>query len=165
LSVASAVRQAIWSYEKNQPIEMMTLTSATERQIEQPKFFTTLLAAFAGLALLLAAIGIYGVISYNVHQQIREIGIRMALGAQPSQVLGMVLGGALSMTAIGLAIGLVISLLASRSLGSLLFGVTSTDAMSYAVMSVILMTIAMIASYLPARRATKVDPMVALRYE
>ena len=165
LSVASAVRQAIWSYEKNQPIEMMTLTSATERQIEQPKFFTTLLAAFAGLALLLAAIGIYGVISYNVHQQIREIGIRMALGAQPSQVLGMVLGGALSMTAIGLAIGLVISLLASRSLGSLLFGVTSTDAMSYAVMSVILMTIAMIASYVPARRATKVDPMVALRYE
>jgi putative ABC transport system permease protein len=165
LSMAAAVRQAIWSYEKNQPMDVMTLTSATERQVAQPRFFTTLLTAFGGLALLLAGIGIYGVISYNVHQQIREIGIRMALGAQPSQVLQMVLGGALRLTVIGLGIGTVIAFIASRWMKSMLFGVTAGDVTSYLLMPVILTGIAMLASYIPARRATKVDPVVALHYE
>src|SRR4051794_14969898 len=146
-------------------MDLMTLTSATDRQVAQPRFFTTLLTAFGGLALLLAAIGIYGVISYNVHQQIREIGIRMALGAQPSQVLRMVLGGALRLTVVGLAIGSVVAFIASRSLKSMLFGVSAGDATSYLLMPVVLTTIAILASYIPARRATKVDPVVALRNE
>jgi putative ABC transport system permease protein len=165
LAMAGAVRQAIWGLEKNQPIDMMTLASATDKQIAQPRFFTTLLTAFGSLALLLAAIGIYGVISYNVHQQIRDIGIRMALGAQPGQVLTMVLKGALRMTLIGLGIGSVLALVATRSLKSLLFGVSTIDAATYVLMAIVLTGMAMLASYIPARRATKVDPMVALRYE
>jgi predicted permease len=165
LSMAAAIRQAIWGLEKNQPMEMMTLASATDRQVAQPRFFTTLLTAFGGLALFLAAIGIYGVISYNVHQQIREIGIRMALGAQPSQVLSMVLGSALRLTVVGLAVGCVVALIATRGMQSLLFGVTAADTTAYLVVPVVLASIAMFASYLPARRATKVDPIVALRYE
>jgi putative ABC transport system permease protein len=165
LSVAGPVREAIWSYEKNQPMEISTLSSISERQVAQPKFFTTLLSGFGGLALLLAAIGIYGVISYNVTRQIREIGIRMALGAQPSQVLSMVLRDALRLTAMGLAIGLLLALLATRALGSLLFGVSANDLASYAVMPLLLTGIALLASYVPARRATKVDPIVALHYE
>jgi predicted permease len=165
LSLAPAVRQAIWGYEKNQPMEMMTLSSATAKQVAQPRFFATLLTAFGALALLLAAIGIYGVISYNVHQQVREIGIRMALGAQPSHVLRMVLGGGTRLAGIGLTIGVVAALLATRAMGSMLFGVTANDVTTYVVMAVVLMTIALVASYLPARRATKVDPLVALRSE
>ena len=165
LSVAGAVRAAIWGYEKNQPMEISTLSSISERQVAQPKFFTTVLSGFGGLALLLAAIGIYGVISYNVHQQIREIGIRMALGAQPSQVLSMVLANALRLTVIGLAIGVVLALIATRAMESLLFGVSVNDFASYAVMPLLLTGIALLASYLPARRATKVDPVVALHYE
>lgn len=165
LGIAAAVRQAIWQVEKNQTIDMMTLSSVSERHTAQPRFFATLLTGFGGLALLLAAIGIYGVISYNVNQQLREIGIRMALGAQPSRVLSMVLGGALRLTAIGLAIGTVLAFAATRALHSLLFGVTSTDAISYVLMPAILLTVAAIASYVPARRATRVDPLVALHYE
>src|SRR4051794_6657479 len=146
-------------------MDLMTLTSATDRQVAQPRFFTTLLTAFGGLALLLAAIGIYGVISYNVHQQIREIGIRMALGAQPSQVMRMVLGGAFRLTMIGLAVGTVVALIASRSLKSMLFGVSAGDVTTYLVMPIVLTAIALLASYIPARRATRVDPIVALHYE
>ena len=165
LQVASAVRQAIWSYEKNQPMDISTLSSLTDRQVARPRFFTTLLTGFGGLALILAAIGIYGVISYNVHQQIREIGIRMALGAQPVQVLKMVLRDALQLTAAGLAIGFVLSFIATRGLSSLLFDVKATDLSSYLAMPLVLAAVALIASYVPARRATKVDPMVALHYE
>ena len=165
LTMAAAVREAIWGLEKNQPMDMMTLASATDQQVAQPRFFTTLLTAFGTLALLLAAIGIYGVISYNVHQQIRDIGIRMALGARPAQVLHMVLSGALRLTVIGLCIGTVMAFIASRSLRSMLFGVSTGDPATYLLMPVILTIIAAFASYLPARRATKVDPVVALRYE
>jgi putative ABC transport system permease protein len=165
LSMATAVRQAIWGLEKNQPMDLMTLTSATETQVAQPRFFTTLLTGFGALALLLAGIGIYGVISYNVHQQIREIGIRMALGAQPSQVMRMVLGGAFRLTMIGLAVGTVVALIASRSLKSMLFGVSAGDVTTYLVMPIVLTAIALLASYIPARRATRVDPIVALHYE
>jgi putative ABC transport system permease protein len=165
LSIAPAVRQAIWGYEKNQPMEMMTLSSATAKQTARPRFFATLLTSFGALALLLAAIGIYGVISYNVHQQVREIGIRMALGAQPYHVLRMVLSGGTRLAAIGLAIGLAAALLATRAMSSMLFGVKPTDLTSYLVMAAVLMLIAVIATFLPARRATKIDPLVALRSE
>jgi predicted permease len=165
LSISASVRQAIWGFEKNQPMDMMTLSSATDKQVAQPRFFTALLTAFGALALLLAGIGIYGVISYNVHQQIRDIGIRMALGAQPKQVLRMVLGGALRLTIIGLGIGTVVAFIASRSLKSMLFGVSAGDITTYLLTPGVLTGIALLASYIPARRATKVDPVVALRYE
>lgn len=165
LAMAASVRQAVWELEKDQPMDMMTLASATDQQVAQPRFFTTLLTIFGALAVALAAIGIYGVISYNVHQQTRDIGIRIALGAQPDQMLRMVLGGALRMTLIGLGIGSVLALAASRSLKSLLFGVSTADVATYLLMAGVLTGIAMLASYIPARRATKVDPVVALRYE
>jgi putative ABC transport system permease protein len=165
LAIASGVRQAIWNYEKNQAIDMAPLQGSLEADVAQPRYFTLLLGTFGTMALVLAGIGIYGVISYNVHQQLREIGIRMALGAQPSQVLSMVLGGAIRLAGIGLVLGTVVALVASRALRSLLFGVSAVDSSMYALMILVLMSVALLASYVPARRATKVDPMVALRYE
>jgi predicted permease len=135
------------------------------RSIASQRFSVILLGAFAGLALLLAGIGIYGVLSYLVGQRTREIGVRMALGAQRLDVLGMVLRDGARMTMVGAAIGLVAALALTRLMASMLFGVRPTDPVTFAAVLVLLCGIALFACYVPARRAAKVDPMVALRYE
>jgi predicted permease len=135
------------------------------QSIASQRFSLILLGAFAGLALLLAGIGIYGVLSYLVGQRTREIGVRMALGAQRLDVLRMVLGDGARMTMVGAAIGLVAALALTRLMASMLFGVRPTDPVTFAAVAVLLCGIALFACYLPARRAAKVDPMVALRYE
>jgi len=135
------------------------------QSIASQRFSLALLSAFAGIALLLASIGIYGVLSYLVGQRTREIGVRMALGAQRLDVLRMVLGDGARMTLMGAAIGLVAALALTRFMASILFGVRPTDPATFVVVAVLLCGIALFACYLPARRAAKVDPMVALRYE
>jgi ABC-type antimicrobial peptide transport system permease subunit len=125
----------------------------------------TLLAAFAGLALLLASLGIYGVLSFFVAQHTQEIGVRLALGAQPRSILALVLGKGMRLALLGLGLGLCGALLLTRLIESQLYGVSASDPVTYAGLALLLAFVALLACYLPARRAMKVDPMVALRYE
>ncbi|MGI8431512.1 MAG: FtsX-like permease family protein, partial [Chthoniobacterales bacterium] len=162
----SAARSAIQSVDKDlfvPPLKPMSSFLAT--QLAQPRFNMLLLAIFAGLAVLLAAIGIYGVIAYSVVQRTREIGIRMALGAQRGDMLALVLRQSLSVVAIGVGVGLLAAFAGTRLLASLLYGVGANDVVTYASVVALLGVAAFCASYIPARRATKVDPMEALRYE
>ena len=162
----AAVRNAINEVGKDlyvpklQPLEELLASS-----LAQPRFNMILLGVFAAVAMILAAIGIYGVIAYGVAQRTKEIGIRMALGAQRSDMLTMVLRQGLILVAAGIAIGFVASLGATRLLRTLLFGVAANDFSIYAAVVLLLGAAAFLASYIPARRAMRVDPMVALRYE
>ena len=136
-----------------------------DRSVGRQRFAVLLMEIFAGLAMLLAAVGLYGVISYGVARRTREIGIRMALGAGPRDVLAAVVGRGMKLTLVGIAVGLCGSLALTRLLSGMLYGVTATDPAVYALVSLLLAAVALLACYVPARRATKVDPMVALRYE
>jgi putative ABC transport system permease protein len=165
-SLINGMRQAVQSMDPDQPIRRaQTLQAAIARTVAPLRFVAALLALFAALALTLAIIGIYGVMSYAVAQRTQEIGIRMALGAQHSDVLKLVLGHGIILTLAGIALGLACALALTRVMASLLFEVKPTDAATFAVVSISLAIIAMIACYVPARRATRVDPLVALRYE
>jgi len=142
-----------------------TLEQLLGESISKRKFFMLLLMIFAALALTLAAIGIYGVMSYVASQRTHEIGIRMALGAQGKDVLRLIIGNGMSLALIGVALGLVAAFALTRVMAGILFGVTTTDALTYISVSAGLIVVALLACYVPARRATKIEPLVALRYE
>jgi len=166
LSVSSAVRQAIWSIDKDLPFtEVQTMEQRLSQSFAGRRFHMILLGVFAGLALVLSLVGIYGVMSYAVAQRTREIGVRMALGAERLHVLRLVLGHGLVLTLIGVGLGLAGAFALTRFLASLLYGVGATDPITFAIVPLLLIVVAILACYLPAQRATKVDPLVALRYE
>ena len=166
LDYAAAVRQAVWSVDRNQPIaDVQPMASMVAREMASQKEQLWLLAAFAALALLLAAIGLYGLLSHLVVQRTRDIGVRMALGARASQVLAAVMRQGLELVAIGLAAGLAGAAILTRVMQSLLYGVKAADLVTYAAVALVLGAAGALACYLPARRATKIDPMAALRAE
>ena len=166
LALVSAVRNAVRSLNRDLPVyRVMPMEQLLSDSLARTRFATVLLSVLASLALLLAAIGIYGVIGYSVTQRKHEIGIRMALGADPRDAIRLVLRQGAAPILAGIAAGLLSSLAATRWLQSLLYGVSATDPLIFAALSVLLAAVAFIASYIPARTATKVDPMVALRYE
>jgi putative ABC transport system permease protein len=165
-ALAGAVRKEVQSMDGNAPIfSVVTAEEYMGRSVASTRFNMTLLAAFAAVALLLTAVGLYGVISFSVSQSTHEIGIRMALGAQTSDVLKLVMGQGMVLTFVGVVAGLAAAYGLTRLMSSLLFGVGATDFVTFAGVSLLLLVVAGLACYVPARRASKVDPMVALRYE
>jgi putative ABC transport system permease protein len=165
-ALVGAVRKEVQSMDGNAPVfGVVTAEEYMARSVASTRFNMTLLAAFAAVALLLTAVGLYGVISFSVSQSTREIGVRMALGAQTSDVLKLVMGQGLVLTIVGVVAGLAAAFWLTRLMSSLLFGVGATDLVTFAGVSLLLVAVAVLACYVPARRASKVDPMVALRYE
>ncbi|HXQ96832.1 MAG TPA: ABC transporter permease [Candidatus Limnocylindrales bacterium] len=166
LSLVPAVRSVVGGLDPNLPVsDLQPLLQVVEHSIAPQRFNTGLLAVFSSLALLLAAIGVYGVISYTVVQQTREWGVRLALGAEPRDLLSLVLARGLRLAAIGLAIGLALSLAGTRLIGSLLFGVNPMDPLTFVAAALVLATVALAACWIPARRAMRIDPAEALRHE
>lgn len=166
LSLATAVRNQVKELDPDQPVtDVRTMTEVISRSVWQPRLYAILFAVFGVVALILSSVGIYGVMSYAVTQRTHEIGIRMALGAQTYDVLRMVVGQGMILTAIGVALGLLGAFSITRVMSSLLFGVSATDPVTFLSVSVLLSCVALLACYIPARRATRVDPMTALRYE
>ena len=165
-TMASAVRSEVQSLDGNQPVySIRTLDSVLSESVATPRFRTFLLGVFAAVALILAVVGIYGVMSYSVSQRKHEIGIRMALGAQSTDVLKLVVGQGMALALIGVALGVGGAYALTHLMSSLLYGVSATDLTTFIVIPVILTGVALGACFVPARRATKVDPMIALRYE
>jgi predicted permease len=165
-SLSAAIQHEIQSVDSQLAAsKIRTMDQVISESTARQNFNMLLLTIFAGLALLLAAIGIYGLMSYTVEQRTQELGIRMALGASRGDMLKLVVRQGMLLTGIGLAIGLSASLGLNRLLANLLFGVKTTDPVTYAAVAIILISVALLATYIPARRATKIDPVVALRYE
>jgi putative ABC transport system permease protein len=166
LGLAAAVRDEVWSLDRELPIsQIQALEQHFAGAVAQPRFRTTLIALFAALAMVLATVGIYGVISYSVTQRTHEIGVRIALGAQTGDVMKLVLKQGAVLAVIGVVMGLTASLALTRLLKELLFNVSNGDLPTFITVSLLLTAVALVACYIPARRAAKVDPMVALRYE
>jgi putative ABC transport system permease protein len=166
LALAGSIRERVWAVDRDLMIgDVLSMQQVVDRAVWQPRFSTTLLGGFAAMALGLAAIGIYGVISFDVSRRTREIGIRMALGARPGNVLRAVLAGGIKLTAIGTAIGVAGALALTRYLETLLYEVSPTDPAVMTAAAAVLMAVTLAAVWLPARRATRVDPAVALRSE
>lgn len=166
LSLINSAQNAVWSVDKDVPLDRIrTMREVVANSVSRRKFTMLLLAIFAGFALLLAAIGLYGVMSYSVSQRTQEIGIRMALGAERRDVLKLIVRHGMSLTIVGIAIGLFGALIASRLLSGLLFGVSSRDPGTFAGITLFLSAVAFCANYIPARRASKLDPLRALHYE
>jgi putative ABC transport system permease protein len=166
LSMTPAVREAVWSVDKDQPVwKIRTMESLLDNYIANRRFVAALLSGFSIFALILAAIGIYGVSSYWVEQRTREIGVRMALGARPGDIVRMVLGQSWRITVAGLVIGAAAGLVFTRLLASQLYAVTPYDPATFVTVSLTLAGVALLASFLPARRALRRDPVAALRVD
>jgi putative ABC transport system permease protein len=166
MALAGPVRSQILALDNDQPVSgIRSMEGMVSASIAQPRFYLLLLSIFAALALVLATVGIYGVLSYSVTQRMHEIGIRMALGAKQSDVIKLVVGQGMMLALVGVAIGLVSAFVFTRLMSSMLYGVSATDPVTFAALALLLTAVALLASYIPARRATKVDPMIALRYE
>jgi len=166
ITIASAVREAVWSVDPDQPVSQIgTMNDVLDREVTQRRVQAILLGALAALAMTLACVGIYGVMAYLVTQQNHEIGIRVALGADSRNILGLILGRGATWTATGIGIGIAGALFVTRLMRSLLFGVSPFDPLTFAAVTLVLAFVALAACYISARRAMKVDPMVALRYE
>jgi putative ABC transport system permease protein len=166
LSQVAAVRRAVTAVERELPIsDVMTMAQRMAHSTSRTRFIALLLALFAALALVLAVTGLYGLIAYSVAQRTREIGIRMALGARPAQVLRRTLGQGMALMALGGALGVAAAFGLARLLRSLLYEVSAADPWTFAAVVLVLALAALVASYIPARRAARIDPMIALRYE
>jgi len=165
-SVTNAIREQVFALDRDLPLyDIATMDQLVSVSVAQPRLNLSILAAFAGLALALAAVGVYGVMAYSVAQRTHEFGIRMALGAPPARVLKQVLLEGGRLTALGLAFGLFAAFVLTRLMASLLFGVKPSDPATLGGAAALLALVALTACYIPARRATRIDPMVALRYE
>jgi putative ABC transport system permease protein len=165
-SLAKPIAETVRSLDKDLPTYAPeTVEEYLNGTIAQPRFNTYLLGIFAALAMLLTAVGLYGVISYSVAQRTHELGIRMALGGQPRDMLRLIVGQGLRLAAFGVGIGLIAAFALTHFLSSMLFGVSAADPVSYIAVVSLLLTVVVVACYVPARRAMRVDPMVALRYE
>jgi putative ABC transport system permease protein len=165
-TLVASIRNAVKEIAPDEPIfRVNTMSDLVESWISPQKFSSLLLTIFAGLALVLAAIGIYGVIAYSVVQRTREIGIRMALGAVRTDVLHLILRQGARIGVLGLALGMAGAYLAARMLSSMLFGVNPHDPLVFSGVALSILIVVLLASYIPARKATRVDPLVALRYE
>jgi predicted permease len=165
-SLLSQIRQAVWSIDASLPLAgVYTMNHYYKGSMARASFTLVMLGIAGAMALIIGAVGLYGVIAYSVSQRTREIGIRVALGAERRHVIRLVLSEGMAVILAGLAIGLAASLLLTRFLASLLFGVSPTDALTFASVAVLLGAVALLACYVPARRAMRVDPMLALRYE
>jgi len=166
MGFAAIIRHEISVLDPEQPIaRVATLDRLLEASTDQERFRTFLIGSFAGIALLLSAVGIYGVMAYTVNRRTAEIGVRMALGARPVDILKLILGESMTLTLLGVSFGLIGAYSVLRIMKSLLFGVTSTDPFTFASVTLILCFVAFLASYIPAHRAAHTDSMVALRYE
>jgi putative ABC transport system permease protein len=166
MSLAKAVQKEIRAIDPDQPVaNVRTLQEVVSNSIARPRFNMMLLAIFAGVALVLASVGLYGVMNYSATQRTHEIGIRMALGATRQDVMRLVVGKGMLLTAIGIGIGVAASIGLTRVMQSFLFGVHATDALTFTAVSALLIGVALIANYIPARKATRVNPVIALRYE
>ena len=166
LTVLPAIKQQIWAVERDMPLaDVATMDERVRKTLGERRFHLLLLSLFAAMALVLAACGIYGVMAYLVTQRTHELGVRMALGAQSADVLKLVIGQGMKLALMGLGVGLVVAFALTRLLTSFLFGVSATDPVTFAAVAILLAVVALLACYIPARRATKVDPMIALRCE
>jgi predicted permease len=165
-SLTSAAQNAVWSVNKDVPLaNIRTMQQVISNSVQRRRFSMLLVSIFAGVAMLLAAIGLYGVTSYSVSQRTKEIGIRMALGAKRPDVLRLIVKQGMTLVLLGIAAGVFLSLGMTRLIAGMLFGITATDPLTFAGVAALLGTVAFLANYLPARRAASVDPMIALRYE
>jgi len=165
-SLTGALRKEVLSADREIPaVNIKLMEELISNSVAKERFYVLLLAVFAALALILAAVGVYGVMSYSVTLRTRDIGIRMALGARPVDIFKHIVGQALLLGLIGLGVGIVLAITSTRVMSSLLYGINATDPLTLAITSLVLLAVALLASYLPARRATRVDPLVTLRYE